>query len=149
MGDGGRGALHRDDLGQSLVEIALSLPMLVFVLIGGADLARAYAMQLAVQNGARAGAEAYAISQSPSIAQATQRAVDEINRTPGLSAGAANVTVSPNLTAAGTACTPPPTVLLPCYVTVRVRYTFQTVIPWPFIPNSANFDRSTTVRQFN
>jgi Flp pilus assembly protein TadG len=140
---------RQDDLGQSIVELALVLPTLVFLLVGGADLARAFAIQLAVQNGARAGAEAYAINRTPSIAQAIQQAVDEINRTPGLQAISANVTVTPNLKADGTPCSRPPTVTQPCYVTVRVRYTFRTITPWPLIPNVANFDRSTTMRQFN
>ena len=142
-------SFRRAELGQSIVELALLLPILVFMLIGGADLARAFAMQLAVQNGARAGAEAYAINRTPSVAQATQTSVEEINRTPGLTASSANVTVSPNLRADGTACSPPPTVAQPCYVTVRVQYIFRTIIPWPIIPNIANLDRSTTVRQFN
>ena len=46
----------RGDRGQSIVELALALPILVFLLIGGADLARAFAIQIAVQNGARAAA---------------------------------------------------------------------------------------------
>lgn len=142
-------AFRRDALGQSIVELALLLPAMVFLLIGAADLARAFAIQLAVQNGARAGAEAYAINRTPSVAQATQQAVEEINRTPGLNASSANVTVSPNLKADGSPCVTPPTVQLPCYVTVRVRYTFKTVTPWPLIPNIANLDRSTTIRQFN
>jgi Flp pilus assembly protein TadG len=138
-----------DAMGQSMIEVALLLPILVFLLVGGADLARAFAIQLAVQNGARAGAESYAINRTPSIAQARQAAVDEINRTPGLNATLANVTVTPNLRADGSACTTPPTVALPCYVTVRVRYTFQTIMPWPMIPNAAYLDRSTTIRRFN
>ena len=39
-----------------------------------------------------------------------------------------------------------PTVAAPCFAIVRVRYTFRTVTPWPLIPNTANFDRSTIVR---
>ena len=51
----------RLDAGQSMVELALLLPVIAVGLIGAADLARAFALQMAVQNGARAGAEAYAI----------------------------------------------------------------------------------------
>ena len=74
----------RDEIGQSLVELALLLPILVFGLIGAADLARAFALQLAIQNGARAGAEAYAINFAPTPAMAGARALDEIQRTPGI-----------------------------------------------------------------
>jgi Flp pilus assembly protein TadG len=144
-----------DDLGQSMVELALLLPVLVFALIGAADLARAYALQLAVQNGARAGAEAYAIDFSKTAAQAVQRAKDEMARTPGMSCDAAHLCVvsinaPPGAQADGTTpCTvSPPTLADPCWVTVRVQYTFQTIVPWPIIPNTANFDRSTTMRLF-
>ncbi|TMG55959.1 MAG: pilus assembly protein [Chloroflexi bacterium] len=143
-----------DDLGQSMVELALLLPVLVFGLIGGADLARAYALQLAVQNGARAGAEAFAIDQAKNAQQAVQRAKDEMGRTPGMSCDLAHqclvsINWPPGATTDGSSCTvSPPTVDDPCFVTVRVRYTFKTIIPWPIIPNTANFDRSTTMRIF-
>jgi Flp pilus assembly protein TadG len=140
-----------DDLGQSMVELALLLPVLVFGLIGAADLARAYALQLAVQNGARAGAEAYAIDFAKNAAQAVQRSKDEMGRTPGLVCDAAHAcTVAITIAQAdGTTCTvSPPTIDNPCFVTVRVKYTFKTIIPWPIIPNTANFDRSTVMRLF-
>lgn len=135
----------RGDRGQSIVEIAITLPILVFMLIGGADLARAYALQLAIQNGARAGAEAAAIDFSPTASRAEARARDEMARTPGMDANAPTVTVT-FAKEDGTACLSTPTVANPCFATVRVQHTFRTVVPWPLIPNVANFDRSTTMR---
>lgn len=144
-----------EDCGQSLVELAISLPALVFCLLGGADMARAYAVQLAVQNGARAGAEAAAIDYSPTTAKAQARACDEMGRTPGM-----NTTVCPNnpnnptvnVTFAqsdgSTACVNPPTVAAPCFATVEVKYSFNTVTPWPLIPNTFSFDRTTVMRMF-
>ena len=129
-----------------MVEVALALPLLAYVLLGGADMARAYALQLAVQNGARAGAEAAAIDFSPTAVKAIARARDEMARTPGMDANVAIVTAffkQPNGT---TDCANPPTVAAPCYATVQVRYTFRTVTPWPLIPNTFTFDRSTTMR---
>ena len=138
-----------EDRGQSLVELALTLPILVFSLLGGADLARAYALQLAVQNGARAGAEAAAINQSPTAQLAIDRARDEMSRTPGM-----DVTdlTNPLVTAVFaktdgiTACANPPSAADPCFATVRVRFTFRTITPWPLVPNTANFDRQTVFR---
>src|SRR5256885_10901159 len=77
-----------------MVELALLLPVLVFGLIGAADLARAFALQLAIENGARAGAEAYAIrfAATPAIAQA--RAMDEISRTPAIAVHDASLSVN-------------------------------------------------------
>jgi len=135
-----------DDRGQSMVELALTLPILVFTLIGGADLARAYAIQLAVQNGARAGAEAAAVNQAPTASSIVLRTRDEMARTPGMNAANATVTVTFKQVDGTTTCIDPPTPAIPCYATVRVRYTFRTVTPWPLIPNVANFDRSTTMR---
>ena len=145
-----RGFLNarREDFGQSMVELALLLPVLVFGLLGGADLARAYALQLAVQNGARAGAESYAINFNPTPADAAARAMDEMARTPGLDPALANIFVSTAQLDGVTPCISPPTVVTPCFVTVEVQYTFRTIIPWPLVPNVANFDRSTTMRTF-
>jgi len=138
----------RREAGQSMVELALLLPVMVFGLIGAADLARAYALQLAVQNGARAGAEAYAIDYAKNQAQAITRARTEMSQTPGLNS--ANATI--NLTVAqadGTSCVvTPPTIADPCFVTVRVRYQFNTLVAWPIVPNQANFDRATVMRLF-
>jgi Flp pilus assembly protein TadG len=136
--------------GQSLVEVSLLLPLLVFVVLAGADLARAFAIQLAVQNGARAGAEAAAIDFSPSQTLATARAIDEMSRTPALKTSdpSMNITVTFKKSDGVTDCagTAEPTPADPCFVTVTVRYTFKTVTAWPLIPNTANFNRSTTMR---
>ena len=134
-----------------MVELALLLPILVFGLIGAADLARAFALQLAVVNGARAGAEAYAINFTPTRALAIQRAKDEMSRTPGMDISdpsVLNVDAWAAQADGATACLQPPTVATPCFVTVSIQYTFHTLVPWPFIPNTANFDRSTTMRTF-
>ena len=139
-----------EQFGQSMVELALLLPILVFGLIGAADLARAFALQLAIQNGARAGAEAYAITFSPTTTMAQTRAMDEMARTPGMNVNNPDLQIFTSVAQADgqTACLRPPTVDTPCFVTVEVLYVFHTIVPWPFIPNTANFDRSTTMRTF-
>jgi Flp pilus assembly protein TadG len=138
--------LRVEDRGQSIVELALALPLLAFLLLGGADVARAYALQLAVQNGARAGAEAAGVDFSPTAAKAVARARDEMGRTPGMDADAAIVTVFFKQVDGTTDCVVTPSIAIPCRATVRVRYTFRTITPWPLIPNSFTFDRSTTMR---
>ena len=136
----------RDEHGQSMVELALMLPLLVFVLLGGTDLARAYGAQISVQNAARAGAEAAAISQSPTAPLAIDRARDELSRTPGVDATRGNITASFKKADGTTNCVVPTSVAEPCYATLRVRYTWRTITPWPLIPNVARFDRSTKMR---
>jgi Flp pilus assembly protein TadG len=148
----GWGKFVRAADGQSIVELALCLPLLVFGVVGGADLARAYALQIAVENGSRAGAEAYAISSSDvrTIGQARQAAVDEINRTPSAAATVLMVQVTTTL-ADGTVVLPAdcaPTIAAPCYVNVRVQYNWKTLVSWPLIPNSGTFDRTTSMRTY-
>jgi Flp pilus assembly protein TadG len=135
--------------GQSIVELALCLPLLVFGVVGGADLARAYALQIAVENGSRAGAEAYAITSSKvrTIGEAQQATVDEINRTPTAVATTAMVQVSLTLADGTTACVTT-SLAAPCYVNVRVQYDWHTLVAWPLIPNGGTFDRTTSMRTY-
>src|SRR2546430_493488 len=133
-----------------MVELALLLPVLVFSLIGGADPAPAFPLPPAVPNRAPAGAEPYAINFPPPRALAIQRAIDEMSRTPGMDITTPSLNVDAwALQADGaTPCLQPPTVATPCFVTVSIQYQFKTLVPWPLIPNTANFDRSTTMRTF-
>jgi len=136
--------------GQSIVELALCLPLLVFGVVGGADLARAYALQIAVENGSRAGAEAYAISSSDvrTIGQAQDAAIAEINRTPTAAATALMVQVSTTLADGTVVPNCAPTIAAPCYVNVRVQYNWRTLVAWPLVPNSGTFDRTTSMRTY-
>ena len=138
----------RRDGGQSVVELALTLPLLVFALMGGADMARAFALQIAVENGSRAGAESYAIDSTPTNAEAQAAAIAEINRTPTANASNSNVTVIKAQGDGVTACVSPPTVAIPCYVSVRIQYPWSTIVAWPLVPNGGTFDRTTSVRTF-
>lgn len=147
---------HRGERGQSLVEFALAVPLLAVTLLGGADMARAYAAQLAVQNGARAGAEESALDVTPTGADAIAAVQNEIGRTPGLTAANAAVTVTYTLVDGSSVCTGAADIQqagtsalgAPCYVNVRVRYTFSTLIAWPGLPQSFALDRTTRVRRY-
>jgi Flp pilus assembly protein TadG len=132
-----------------MIELALALPIMAFLLIGGADMGRAFAIQIAVQNGARAAAEASALDYTPTPGEATTHAQQEMNRTPGMNANSAIITYTKKLVDGTTDCPASPSNATPCYFTVRVQYTFNTIIPWPLIPNTFNLDRTTKVRSFN
>jgi len=135
--------------GQSIVELALCLPLLVFGVVGGADLARAYALQIAVENGSRAGAEAYAItsSQVRTPFEAQTATIQEINRTPTAAADTSMVQVTlQQLGVTVPNCSP--TIAAPCYVIVRVQYDWHTLVAWPLIPNGGTFDRTTSMRTY-
>jgi Flp pilus assembly protein TadG len=141
----------RDSAGQSMIEFALTLPLIAFSLLGGADMARAFAVQLAVQNGARAAAEATSLDATPTSGEAITHAQQEMNRTPGMNALNAGITLTVhNGNFVNGSCTvSPPTIANPCYSTVRVTYTYTTLIAWPLLPSIFNFDRRTTVRRYS
>ncbi|HAF10804.1 MAG TPA: hypothetical protein DCK98_12090 [Chloroflexi bacterium] len=61
------------DTGQSLVEVALALPLLLLILLGVADLGRAFYYTTAVASAARQGA-AYVAAASPPISSSTLKA---------------------------------------------------------------------------
>jgi Flp pilus assembly protein TadG len=139
--------LLRGEHAQAMVETALLTPMLVFIFIGGADLARAYAAQVAVINGARAGAEATVLDFTPTTAEAQSYAQQEMGRTPGIDSASATITMT-KLQSNGSACPQTPDPTTPCFITVRITYQFKTILPWPMIPNTFNFDRSTVMRTY-
>jgi Flp pilus assembly protein TadG len=122
--------------GQSMVELALLLPILVFGLIGAADMARAFGAQLATQNAARAGAEAAVLKVATTDALIETYALNELASVPGVNSADATVTVSHTTSGAVD------------YVTVSVRYTWRTLVAWPLVPNEATFDRSTKMRKY-
>ncbi|MBU6422544.1 MAG: pilus assembly protein [Chloroflexota bacterium] len=102
----------RNDRGQSLVEVALCLPLLLAILVGIADVASIYRRTIAVTNSAREAAMLAVRDPDADLPAIVQRACDEI----GSEAGAPcppelSVTASP-VPSRGRA------------VTVEVVYTF-------------------------
>ncbi len=123
--------------GQALVETALSLSLLVFTILGGADMARAFAAQLAVQNSARAGAEAAVTRAATTDPQIISYVTDELGRVAGVNAAAATITVTHTTGAGGESL-----------VNVRVQYMYRTLVPWPFVPNTLSLDKTATFRNY-
>ena len=119
------------------METALSLSLLVFTILGGADMARAFGAQLGVQNGARAGAEAAVTRAATTDPQIIAYARDELGRIAGVDSAAATITVTHTTGAGGESL-----------VNVRVQYTFRTLAPWPFVPNTLALDRTATFRNY-
>ncbi len=119
------------------METALTLSLLVFTILGGADMARAFAAQLGVQNAARAGAEAWVTRAAATDAQAIAYATDELGRIAGVDSAAATITVTHTTGAGGESL-----------VNVRVQYTYRTLAPWPFVPNTLSLDKTATFRNY-
>ena len=76
-----RGA-HRDTQGQSLVEVALVLPLLLLLVLGMVDVGRIYALKVAVTNAAREAAIYAARDPGATLSGICQRARDEMGAGP-------------------------------------------------------------------
>lgn len=109
----------------------------MFTILGGADLARAFAAQLGVQNAARAGAEASVTRAAATDPQIVAYATDELGRIAGLDTAAATISVTHTTGPGGESL-----------VNVRVQYTYRTLVPWPFVPNTLSLDRTATFRDY-
>jgi Flp pilus assembly protein TadG len=72
------GAAHRDEHGQSLVEIALTLPILLLIVLGTVDIGRTFSFKLAITNAAREAAIHAARNPSVTLADVCQRARTEL-----------------------------------------------------------------------
>lgn len=124
--------------GQSLVEFAILLPALVFILALAADFGRAMTAYIAISSAAHEGASYGMMS------------TDQASDTAGIQAAA----LADAPTIWGTA----PTVSVAALgtddqgydmVSVTVNYTFSTILPIPPIPNSVDLTRTVSMRVLN
>jgi Flp pilus assembly protein TadG len=123
----------RSEKGQSLVEVAIAMPMLILILAGILDLGRAYFTYVALTDAAAEGAAYAAINPSQTI-QIVERAVDSSNGLVTLEP--AMITVqSPSLTAGS-----------PITVSVAYDYDILTPIIQTFVPEGRIKMRSSVVQ---
>jgi Flp pilus assembly protein TadG len=140
--------LARSEAGTSLVEFAIMLPVLVFLLIGLIEVGRYTYFAILAANSARAG-----------VAYGAQNALTAFNTT-GIQNAAlqdaqniANFTVTPNVFCStdgvtvstcpsGTGPTPP----LYYYVQVSTTGTFSSLLNYPGIPNHIPISGSAVMR---
>ena len=64
------------ECGQSLLEVAVAVPLLLLILVGIVDLGRLYMHTISLSNGAREGAMLAAALEAPDDAAVTQRVCD-------------------------------------------------------------------------
>jgi Flp pilus assembly protein TadG len=159
----GSGVL-RSDAGAAFVELAIALPVLVVLVVGTADFARAFYYAIELTNAARAGAQygSYNSAQSTETAlikTAAQNAAANI----GLTAGDINVATAcmcaadDPLTTTPLLQAPPTTPACSSTCTAGVRHmqetvtvtatkAFTTISRFPGIPNSLTLTRTATMR---
>lgn len=77
------GTMRHDQSGQSLVEVALTLPLLLLVVIGIVDIGRVYAFEASVTNAAREAAAYAARDPQATRDEICQRARDELRASGG------------------------------------------------------------------
>ena len=120
----------RQRRGAAVVELAVLLPLLVFLFVITVDFARIYYFSVTLQNCARAGA---LHASDPLVADESAFASTEA----AALSDATNITPSPTITktdgvdASGRA-----------YVTVTAAYTFRSIARFPGVPAQVNLARS-------
>jgi Flp pilus assembly protein TadG len=125
---------HRTQKGQSLVEVALMMPLLVLMLAGILDLGRAY-MTLVALNDAAAEGAAYAAIHPTHTNEIVERAADSSN---------ALVTLDPTLVRVD--CASPPTPGGAITVTVGYEYQVLTPVVNAMVPDGVLVMRAVEVR---
>lgn len=115
--------------GAAAIEFAIVLPMLMLLLLGGADFGRCFHSAMAITNAARAGAEYGAMhpfDTSSQVAWQTgvqQAAINELSGSPLFNVGQLTVASSSITEADGSR-----------RVQVQVAYPFRTIFTWFYAP---------------
>ena len=134
----GRPLFSKSSRGQSMVEFAIALPVLCFLLVASADFARVFYFSIAVNNAARAGAQygSQTITTAGDITGMKSAATQDAPNLPTLAATAQLCTCGTGSSVSACAssyCTNNPT---GNYVEVDTSMTFNTTITYPGIPSS-------------
>jgi len=142
--------------GQALVEMALILPLLLALVGGAVDLARAYQAWLTVESATRNAAEYVAtsttITDSAGALTAAKNVVcTETKGIPGYVASGSSCTApSVTVTSFSTSSTDPGASTKNPIATARITVSvqFQTLVPWPLLPRGGltlSADRSYSI----
>jgi Flp pilus assembly protein TadG len=128
----------RRSRGQSAVELAMAIPVLVLLLVAGADFGRIFYMSIGVNDAARAGAQygsQTVITAADSTGMVAAAKTDGSNLT-NLTATASQCTCASSATVAACPsgyCTNAPQAT---FVEVDTQGVFQTLVNYPGIPSS-------------
>lgn len=139
---------HRDDSGNSAVEFALVLPVLVFMALGAMDFGMAYSTQTGYESAARAGLE-YAFKNSSDLAGVKARITANIHDSSGLDSGYPAVTeqcecADATPVACSATCTGGAAPYR--YVAIDIQGSYQTLYDWPFLAPSLPIQYTARMR---
>ncbi|HUY87707.1 MAG TPA: TadE family protein [Pirellulales bacterium] len=127
--------------GAAAVEFAIVLPLLVLLLLGGADFGRCFYSAMAITNAARAGAEYGCMHPFDASAQVAwqaavqQAAIDELSGSPLFDVTKLTVVANSITEADGTS-----------RVEVQTTYPFQTIFTWLYAPAPLTLQQTTVMR---
>lgn len=162
----------RDDRGAALVELALTVPLLVLVLVGSAELGRIAYMAIEVESAARAGASYGSVNLGTAFdpTDIQQAALNDAPSVPNMTASATTACVCETLnTSSNTASFNPSSGTVSCgsaiitgsacdnttstssestitYVVVNTSATVDTLLHYPGIPNTFTLTGSSQMR---
>jgi Flp pilus assembly protein TadG len=141
----------REERGQSLVEMALVLPFLVFLLMGILEVGRYTALSIEVSNAARAGAQfgAQNLATAEDSDGIQTAALNEGQNIPGITVSLPPTIIcecaeEPTVTGCPQTCTPPDHEIV--YVLVNAQGTFNPFFALPFLPTSLPVNGSSEMR---
>lgn len=134
-GDLRRGLFLR---GQSAVELAVAIPVLVLLLLAGADFGRIFYMSIGVNNAARAGAQ---FGSQSVITAADIAGMEAAAKTDGSNVANLSATASQCTCESGSSVTACPSSYCTndasaTFVEVDTSVTFHTLVTYPGIPSS-------------
>ena len=123
--------------GQSLVELALLLPVLLILVLGTIDFGRVFFAYISVTNAARNGADYAAEGQAATadLDGIRTTALADTGDLPNTSPTNPGVAVATGTDSQGR-----------LYADVTVSYAFTTLFPWPGIPDSLDVQRTVRAR---
>jgi Flp pilus assembly protein TadG len=134
--------------GGSLVEMALTLPLLFLLLFGAIDFGRAYYLAMEIAGAAHAGAE-YGAQYPTDTAGMQAAATADAPDVPSLTVATPSYGCEcSNGTSFSASCTTTPTCTTNVVyrATVSVSATYKPIIPWPKLPSSISLSSSATMR---
>jgi Flp pilus assembly protein TadG len=137
-----------DRRGSSFVELAILVPVILLMCCGTMDFARIVYAGIEVSGAAKAGVQFGALTpgNSGNTTGMVQAATNDAADLSGLTATARNFCSCDgganevDCSSSGCGTTPSG------YVSVTANYTFNTLFPWPGIPNSINLARTAKMR---
>jgi Flp pilus assembly protein TadG len=132
---------HRGRRGAAAVEFVIVLPLLMILLLGGADFGRCFHSAIAIANAARAGAEYGAMHPFDAAAQTgwqagvQEAAINELSDSPLFDLSQLSVVANSVTEADGSR-----------RVEVQVTYPFRTVFTWLYTPSSLTLQQTAVMR---